>query len=348
MGNSVELWVIMVIVFWLVTLFNFLPMKRVILLNIVGAIFGMILPAILLIAGAIYYLINGESEITYTGMHDFVPVASLATFALMVKTLSAYSGIQSVAFHMKNIDNPQQKIPVSLMLATIVIVSVTVLATISLMIIIPVDKVNVLNGLVQGVSKVLDRIGFSAMEPVVALMIGLGMLASLSTWILGPARGMQAAAEQKLFPKILSGQNKSGMPVNMLIIQVLIGMALSSLFLIMPSIYSAFALLIALTSQFTVLMWAMVFISALRLRYTRPNQKRVFHIGPRGKNWLLIIVVIIAFCACGIGFVSGLFPPGFSQVKSMGWYIMLVVSADVVIIIIPLLWVWFHHKTKIN
>ncbi len=344
LGSGVRLWMIMVIVFWIVTLFNFLPMKRVIILNVVGAIFGMILPGILLISGAIYYLLNGQSQITYHGFQDLIPVASLATFALLVKSLSAYSGIQSVAFHMKNIQNPKKIIPLSMLIATIIIVSLTVLATLSLMVIIPVDKVNVLNGLVQGVSAVLATIGLSSMEPVVALLIGLGMLAALSTWVLGPARGMQEAAEQQLFPEVMARKNKAGMPVNMLIIQVVIGMVLSLSFLIMPTIYSAFALLVALTSQFTVLMWVMIFISAIRLRYKSPHQERVFHVGPRGKNWLLIIVAVMALCACSVGFVSGLFPPAFSGITSIGWYVMLIAIADVIIILIPLLWMWLHHR----
>ena len=347
MGSGVELWLIMVIVFWIVTLFNFLPMKRVVILNVVGAIFGMILPGVLLVSGAIYYILHGQSHITYHGLQDLVPVASLATFALLVKTLSAYSGIQSVAFHMKNIDHPRKNIPISMLVATVIIVSLTILATVSLMVIIPVDKVNVLNGLVQGISAVLATIGLKSMEPVVALLVGLGMLAAISTWILGPARGMQEAAEQQLFPKIMAGQNKAGMPVNMLMIQVFVGMVLSSVFLVMPSIYSAFALLIALTSQFTVLMWSMVFISAIRLRYTQSDRERIFHIGPRGKNWVLILVVVMAVTACALGFVSGLFPPGFSRVKSIGWYIMLIAIADIIIILIPLSWVWLHHRRNI-
>lgn len=114
------------------------------------------------------------------------------------------------------------------------------------------------------------------------------MLAALSTWILGQARGMQTVAEQELFPKIMAGKNKFGMSVNMLLIQVLIVVVLSSVFLIMPSVYAAFGLLIAITSQFTVVMWIMVFIAAIRLRFTRPDTHRVFHLGKRNSNWLLI------------------------------------------------------------
>lgn len=103
---------------------------------------------------------------------------------------------------------------------------------------------------------------------------------------LRPARGMQTVAEQELFPKIMYGKNKFGMPVNMLMIQVLIVVVLSLIFLIMSSVYGAFALLIAITSQFTVVMWIMVFIAAIRLRFTRPDTHGVCHVGKRNYNWL--------------------------------------------------------------
>lgn len=79
----------------------------------------------------------------------------------------------------------------------------------------------------------------------------------------------------------MAGKNRFGMPVNMLLIQILIVLVLSSVFLVMPSVYAAFALLIAITSQFTVVMWIMVFIAAIRLRFIRPDTHRVFHVGRR-------------------------------------------------------------------
>jgi amino acid transporter len=337
-------WLVIVGTFILISLFNFLPMRRVILLNIIGAIFGMILPGILLIAGAVYFVNTGRSHLEFHGVGDFVPVFSLATYALLVKTLSSYSGIQSIAFHMTNIENPQKNIPRSILLATGIIVSLTVLATLSLMVVVPVGDVNVLNGLVQGISTVLNQIGLGEMKGIVAILVGIGMLAALSTWILGPARGMQTAAEQEFFPKIMAGKNKYGMPVNMLVIQVLIVLVLSLSFLVMPSIYAAFAMLVAITSQFTVIMWIMVFMAAIRLRYTKPDSERVFYVGKRNSNWLLVGMSVVAMFMCALGFVLGMFPPAFSHVKNVFQYTMILVVADVIIIAIPLIWIWIHRK----
>ena len=342
--TSFTFWLVIVGTFIAISLFNFLPMRRVILLNIIGAVFGMILPGILLIAGAVYFVSTGRSHLEFHGVGDFVPAFSLATYALLVKTLSSYSGIQSVAFHMTNIENPQKNIPRSILLATGIIVSLTILATLSLMVVVPVDDVNVLNGLVQGISTVLNQVGLGEMKGIVAILVGIGMLAALSTWILGPARGMQTAAEKEFFPKIMAGKNKYGMPVNMLVIQILIVLVLSLSFLVMPSIYAAFAMLVAITSQFTVIMWIMVFMAAIKLRYTQPDSERVFYVGKRKSNWLLLSMSIIAMIMCALGFVLGMFPPAFSHVKNVFQYTMILVVADVIIIAIPLIWIWMHRR----
>lgn len=342
--TSFAFWLVMIATFIAVSLFNCWPMRRVIILNIVGVVFGMIIPGVLLVAGAMYFLVTGQSHLEYHGVTDFLPALSLGTYALLVKTLSSYSGIQSVAFHMTNIENPEKNIPRSILLATVIIVSLTILTTVSLMIVVPVKDVNVLNGLIQGISAVLTIVGLGSMKPIIAIMVSIGMLAALSTWVLGPARGMQTAAEQEFFPKVMAGKNKYGMPTNMLMIQVAIVVFLSLAFLVMPSIYSAFALLVAITSQFTVVMWIMVFAAAIRLRFKKASEHRAFYVGKRGTNWLLVSMSCIAIFVCVLGFILGLFPPAFSHVKDVFQYTMILVVADVIIMAIPLVWIWLHRK----
>ena len=168
----------MVAVFVGISLFNCLPLRKVVILNIIGAVFGMIIPGILLVSGAIYFLVTGQSNLEYHGFSDLLPVFSIGTYALLVKTLSSYSGIQSVAFHITNIENPERNIPKSILIATLIIVSLTILTTVSLTIIIPVKDVNVLNGLIQGISQALNIIGLGDVKPIIVVMIFLGMLAA--------------------------------------------------------------------------------------------------------------------------------------------------------------------------
>ena len=145
----------------------------------------------------------------------------------------------------------------------------------------------------------------------------------------------------------MAGKNNAEMPVNMLMIQIIIVLFLSLTFLVMPSIYAAFALLVAITAQFTVVMWIMVFAAAIRLRFTQPDAHRVFYVGKRNTNWLLVSMSCMAIFMCVCGFILGLFPPSFSHVKNVFQYTMILVIADIVIISIPLIWIWLHRKRLI-
>lgn len=91
-------------------------------------------------------------------------------------------------------------------------------------------------------------------------------------------------------------------------------------------------------------MWIMVFAAAIRLRFTQPDTHRVFHVGKRNSNWLLVTMSLVAIFMCMLGFILGLFPPSFSHVKNVFQYTMILVVADIIIIAIPLIWIWLHRK----
>lgn len=133
------------------------------------------------------------------------------------------------------------------------------------------------------------------------------------------------------------------MPTNILLLQGVVGTIFSSLYLFMPTLQDAFSLLIALTSQFTVMMFILVFMSAIRLKYTKRDGNG-FKI-PFGKcgTWIVCSAGIIA---CAIAFIMGLFPSSsINSSISFQRYISYMLIADIIIIGIPLLWIWYKQKT---
>ncbi|MDA0912139.1 MAG: APC family permease [Proteobacteria bacterium] len=336
--SKLTLCLTMLAIFWLLTLFNCLPMRRVVILNIIGALLGMILPGVLLLAGAIYFLIMGQDNAHFNHFHNWLPELSFVTFALFVKTLASYSGIQATSFHVKNVQNPKRSIPRAMILSIVIIVLLSIISTLALVIITPQNSINPMSGLIQGVSAVLNLAGLGEFQGLIALLIVIGMIAALSTWMLGPARAMQEVAQQKLLPQAFAKLNNNHMPTNVLLIQGVIGSLLSFVFLFMPTIQSAFALLIALTSQFTVFMWILVFAAAMRLRYKEPHIERIFHVGTKN-NLLLNTICIFGILACLSGIFLGIFPPAFSHIQNIYAYVTTIVIADIIIILIPFLWI---------
>jgi amino acid transporter len=340
--NATAMFFLLLLVTWAMTFFNFLPIGKVAVLSVVGGVFGMILPGILLISCAIYWVISGAPlQVSFSTTSDWVPVASFATFALLVKVLGSYSGIQAVSFHTRNIKNPRVNVPISMLITVIIIFCVTTLASVSLAAIVPSADRNALNGLIQAIAVVMHRLNLDWVAQIISLFVCVGMLAAASIWILSPARGMQEVAIQGMVPKIFAKTNKHGMPIGVLLIQAVICSLLATLFLLMPSVEAAFAMIIALTSQFTVMMWILVFVSAIRLRYVAKDMERPFRIGKTG-NGAMIFWATLGIIACSCGFFLGLFPPKFSHVQNIAGYVSLMIIADIIIIAIPFAYIKYR------
>lgn len=340
--NTTALFLLSGVITWSLTWFNHLPISKVAILSIIGGLFGMILPGILLIICAIYWLFSGAPlQVNYSSFDAWMPTASFATFALLVKVLGSYSGIQSIAFHTRNIKNPRVNIPIAILITISIIFCITTIASVSLASIVPAAERNALNGLIQAIALVLHRLNLDWLAHIISWFICIGMLAGICMWLLGPARGMQVVATQKLIPEVFARLNKHGMPTGALLIQGVICSMLATLFLLMPSIESAFAMLVALTSQFTVVMWIMIFVSAIRLRYSAKDMPRPFRVGRVG-NAAIIFWATLGIIACICGFFLGLFPPGFSHVQNILHYVSLMIIADIIIIAIPFMYIWFN------
>lgn len=344
--NPGSMFMLMLILMWLITLFNFLPIRKISILNIIGAVGGMILPGGFLIIGAIYYFSVHPRLVNFSYFDDIAPTFSFATFALLGKALSSYSGIQAVAFYMRDVKKPLINIPLSIIIAVVIIFGLTTCATISLSSLISINHLNPMNGLIQGITFIMQQFGLNSLIPALTLCVCLGMIASTSTWVLGPSRAIQEVARDKMLPPILAVTNKHKMPVGALVIQAFIGSLLATLFLVMPSLKSAFAVLIALTSQFTVVMFIMVFASSIKLRFSEPDTFRSFKVGG-DNNIILIICATLGIIACSLGFFLGLFPPKFSGIQNIKQYVCLMALSDVIILSIPFLYLYIKGKKAV-
>jgi amino acid transporter len=143
---------------------------------------------------------------------------------------------------------------------------------------------------------------------VMAALTGLGTLAVISTWMLGPAKGVYAAEETGDLPPELHYVNKRHVPVALLLWQGALGTAFTLAFLFIPSINTSYWMLTALTTQLTVMMYLLVFAAAIRLRYTEPDTPRAYRI-PGGRYLGMWIVASMGILGSVFGLIIGFIPP---------------------------------------
>jgi amino acid transporter len=100
----------------------------------------------------------------------------------------------------------------------------------------------------------------------------------VAAWILGPSKGLMVSAKDGLLPPVLQRKIHGDVPVNILILQALVVTALVFVFLLMPTVSSAYWILTALTAQLYLIMYLIMFLAAIVLRYKRPDTPRPYKI----------------------------------------------------------------------
>jgi amino acid transporter len=263
----------MLTIFWALTLANFFGMKWTARLNNPGVIAGTLLPAVVLILLGAYWLLAGRHIAIPFHASKLVPnLGSLGNLVFFAGVLLGFAGIEMAGFHAKETRDPGRDYPRAVFLAAGLIVGISILGTLAIAFVVPDGKLSLVAGLLQAFDAFFHLLGIGSWATkVMATLTGLGTLALISTWLLGPAKGLYASENTGDLPPELHYVNKRHVPVAILIVQGVLGSLFALMFLFIPSINTSYWMLTALTTQILVLMYILVFAAALRLRYTQPN-----------------------------------------------------------------------------
>jgi glutamate:GABA antiporter len=299
---------IVLIAFWSMTLLNMFGMRTSGWISTMGAIGGTFIPGILIILlGAIWYFSGRPLQITMNWDSLIPNMTDPKQLVLFTGVLLSLAGMEMSAIHARDVKHPQKDYPRAIFLSLLLIVVISSLGILSIAMVVPQEEITLTGGSMQAFSLFLASHNLSFLVPVVAAMIFLGALGSLSTWIAGPSKGLLAAAQGGDLPPLLRQINHRGMPVPLLLLQAIIVTVLSFLFVFMPSVSSAFWLLIALTTQVYLIMYVMMFVSAIRLRYKHPEVHRSYRV-PGGKLGMWIVAGL-GILSSIFTFVIGFWPP---------------------------------------
>ena len=98
------------------------------------------------------------------------------------------------------------------------------------------------------------------------------------------------------------------MPIRIMLFQGAVVSLLCSAFLFMPTVSSSYWILNDLTALLYLIMYILLFTSAIWLRYSQPNVKRAYRV-PGGKYWGMWIIAGIGIASCLFAFAIGFIPP---------------------------------------
>ncbi len=305
--NKIFMVVVMLVVFWGATIANFFGMKASGLISSVGTIAGTIIPGSLLIIMAAAWLFMGKPISMGTSLGDFIPNMKLSNMSFFAGVILGYAGIEMAAFHAREAKDPQRDYPKAILLSVIIIVAIFMMGSLAIAIVVPAKDISLVAGLMQAMEKFFDPFGLTWVVPVLAVLAAAGGIAQISTWLVGPSKGLLATAKNGDLPPAFEKVNKAHMPVPILVAQGAVGTAFVLFFLFAPNANSFYWMLSALTAQLTVIMYVFMFASAIRLRKTDPATKRPFRV-PGGAAGMWGIAGL-GLAACFFTFFLGFVPP---------------------------------------
>jgi APA family basic amino acid/polyamine antiporter len=212
-------------VIWLLTATNILGARESGLVTLVSTILKFV--PLLVIALIGIFFIDGDN------LTPFAPEGhSLSLFSTTAAlTLWAFIGLESATVPADEVKDPRKTIPRATIIGTALATLVYVLATISIMGVIPAGQ------LAQSASPFADAAGVifgGGWEKVIAAVALVSTFGCLNGWIMLQGRVPQAAAEDGLFPQVFArvhGKRRTpviGLVISSALISVLMGMNYSA------------------------------------------------------------------------------------------------------------------------
>ena len=339
-SNPLYMFSVMMIAFWGTTAIAYFGEETSSKFSNIGVILGSIIPAVLIILLGLWWLGSGQTLVLPPfSLGAMVPTINLSTLPFFATIVLLFAGMEMAGFHALETKDPQKDFPRAMALSALIIVVCTVLATLAIAVVIPADQLNLASGVMQAIQYFFNAAGITWLVGPMALLITLGGVVNLASWLIGPAKGLGIVAEEGNMPPLFDRTNKYGAPVAVLLIQALIGSAISLLYVFLPSVNQAYWILSAMTVELLCIVYILVFAALIKLRYSQPDTPRPFKI-PGGMIGIWIVGGLGLF-GTALAFVVGLMPP--SYFSSGITYVLSVLLGTFLLAVPPLVFLKFKH-----
>ncbi len=343
--NSYFLWGIIVASFWGATYINLRGMHSSAFFSNICALFGLLLPMALIISLGMTWIFAGNKPNINLSFSSIWPHLGDSTmWVSLTAIMMSYCGIEIATVHANDVDNPQTAFPKALVYSVLIILFTLVLGSLSIAIVLPRSEINLVAGIMQAFHAFFARYHLEWCIPIIAVMLVMGGLGNVSNWIIAPTKGLMVAARDGNLPSFFQRENRHGAPIVMLISQAIIVTLLSALFLFMPSVNGSYWLLTALAAQLYMLMYFLMFITAIVLRIRQPMQHREFCIP--GGIYGIVLVSLIGLVGVIVTFAVSFMPPEGINVGSTLHYEMILVLGLVLMCLPPFVATLIESRKK--
>ena len=318
-SNKLFIYAVILVVWWGATLLNLKGLKTYARYTTAFVILGTLIPIVILIGGGVWLVATGSATLipVFPTWASLIPTfTNINQFVLLVTFVFVYIGIEVTAAHAAEMRNVKRDYPLSIFIVGVVMAVTAIVGSVVISWFVPVASISLIAGLMQAFTSIFGS-GLLWVVTLMGILLIIGSIGEVIAWVYGPVRGLGKAAEDGMLPPILQKKNKEGVPVNLLILQAILISFWGAVFVLLPgNVNSGYWMIFALTTSVYIVMYFLMYMAAIKLRYSQPEVKRPFTI-PGGKLGMWITagwgIAAIAFV-----FVVSLIPPSQTSVSSTG------------------------------
>lgn len=333
---------IIVPLFWLLTLINLKGVHVSAKFTSFCAITGLIMPMVLIIGLLIAWLIAGRPlQIHLTTSNIFPSLQHSENWMALTAIMLGFAGMELSSVHIKDVANPQKTFPRALAISSFIILLTMMLGSLAIAFVLPYNQINLVNGTIQTFAYFLSAYHLSWLTPILTILLVIGSLGGVISWVISPIKGLGHAAKDGFMPPFLEKQNKHGVQQNLLLTQAVLVSFVCLAFLFLPSVNASYWLLTALTTQLYMMMYVIMFLSGLKLRHKITYSAHAFSIP--GKKLGSLCVGILGLIGCAITLFVGFIPPDNINIGSHLKYELLF-CGGLISMLVPILFFYLYQR----
>ncbi len=344
--NKLYLITAILTILWFLTWINLKGIHVAARFTSLCTLIGLITPmALLIILSLIWVFLGKPIQIHFTATNLIPHLNDSENWIALTAIMTAFLGMELATSHIREVRNPQTTFPKALLISVILILATMILSSLAIAFVLPQSDINLVNGVMQSFNFFLTAYHLHWMMPILTLLLIVGTMGSIINWVISPVKGLLQAAQQNYLPAFLRYENSKGVPKNLLIAQAILVTFVCLAFLLMPSINGSYWLLTALSTQLYMLMYVMMFIAALYLRYqSHSTRSQTNFMIPGGKLGIWLTCLLGLFGCC-ITLIVGFFPPSHIDVGSAFHYEIIFVSG-LILMIAPVSLVYLYKDRE--
>jgi len=300
-----------------------------------NAIFSYLIPISLLFIFALIWLLVG-TPVTHTPitMHNIFPTSSMVgVLATLGVAVFMVSGLEFSGY-LINYAKSSSVYKKGMTISFIIIVIAPVIAIFAMLTLLPLSNISDSHGLMDAFKFFFNWIDFKMGNSVILALYFLGQMASVAVLLLFTSKSMEAIANGGMLPKSFTKQNKHGISPKVIFTQSIIISVIIIAFALIPSLSSAYVLIIVIVGISSIVRYVFMFAAAGKIMW-QLKRSRMFYI--------TLVSAFIGGIFSVITFFLSFIPP-IQNTMSFINYEVLLFAGVLITVVFPIFYLMFYKK----